>query len=117
MFVDVIIPNFDDSGEDVLVSTWYKKVGDKISNGEVIAEVETSTIACGITSGYDCFLSKIITKEGEIVSQGSKVAIIEVDVEKPTGIETENVREEAEEELKNIKVSPEAEEKAREIEE
>ena len=117
MYIDVIIPNFDESGEDVLISTWYKKVGDKISNGEVIAEAETSTIACGITSGYDCFLSKIIAKEGETVPQGSKVAVIEVNVEKPTGIETENIREEAEEELKNIKVSPEAEEKAREIEE
>ena len=30
MYVDVIIPNFDESGEEVLLSTWYKKIGDKM---------------------------------------------------------------------------------------
>ncbi len=117
MYVDVIIPNFDESGEEVLISTWYKKVGDKIAKGEVIAESETSTIACGITSGYDCFLSKIIAKEGDIVPQGSKVAVIEVDVEKPTPLSTENLRETIKEELKNIHVSPDTENEQKEIQE
>lgn len=58
MLIDVIVPSFDESGEDVIISSWYKKVGDKIKLGEVIAEAETSTVACGITSGYDCVLAK-----------------------------------------------------------
>lgn len=116
MYIDVIVPSFDESGEDVLIATWYKKVGDKISNGEVIADAETSTIACGITSGYDCFLSKIIAKEGDTVPQGSKIAVIEVDVAKPSGeMSTETIKEIAEEELKNIHVSQDAEKKSKEI--
>ena len=116
MYIDVIVPSFDESGEDVLISTWYKKVGDKISNGEVIADAETSTIACGITSGYDCFLSKIIAKEGDTVPQGSKIAVIEVNVAKPSGgTSTETIKEVAEEELKNIHVSENAENKAEEV--
>ena len=104
MYVDVIIPNFDESGEDVLLSTWYKKIGDKISNGEVIAEAETSTISCGITSGYDCFLSKILVKEGEYVQQGSRIAVIEVGVDKPTGVDQNDIRAVALKELENIKI-------------
>lgn len=84
MYIDVIVPNFDESADSVLISSWYKKVGEKISNGEVIADAETSTVACAITSGYDCFLSKILVREGETVSQGAKIAIIEVDVDKPS---------------------------------
>lgn len=111
MYVDVIIPNFDESGEDVLLSTWYKKVGDKISNGEIIAEAETSTISCGITSGYDCFLSKILINEGEFVPQGSRVAVIEVGVDKPTGADPNNIRATALEELENIKIHSEEQKK------
>ncbi len=110
MYVDVIIPNFDESGEEVLLSTWYKKIGDKISNGEVIAEAETSTISCGITSGYDCFLSKILVQEGEVVSQGSRIAVIEVGVDKPTGVDPNNIRAVALEELENIKIPSEEKE-------
>ena len=101
MYIDVIVPSFDESGENVLISTWYKKVGDKISNGEVIADAETSTIACGITSGYDCFLSKIIAKEGDTVPQGSKIAVIEVNVDRPSSeTEKEDLRETVGEKLK-----------------
>ncbi len=118
MYIDVIVPNFDESGENVLISTWYKKVGDKISNGEVIADAETSTIACGITSGYDCFLSKIIAKEGDTVPQGSKIAVIEVNVERPSNeTEKEDLRETVEEKLKNIKVLENIEKKTEEIQE
>ena len=118
MYIDVIVPSFDESGENVLISTWYKKVGDKISNGEVIADAETSTIACGITSGYDCFLSKIIAKEGDTVPQGSKIAVIEVNVERPSSeTEKEDLRETVGEKLKNIKVSLDTEKKAEKIQE
>jgi len=118
MYIDVIVPSFDESGENVLISTWYKKVGDKISNGEVIADAETSTIACGITSGYDCFLSKIIAKEGDTVPQGSKIAVIEVNVDKPNKeISNENLRETIEEELGNIRVPQEINEESEEAQE
>ncbi len=107
MYIDVIVPNFDDSSEEVYITTWYKKVGDKISNGEIIADVETTTVACGITSGYDCFLSKILVKEGQCVSQGSKIAIIETEVEKPSiEISSENEKEIVKEELEQITVEP-----------
>ncbi|MDR0678241.1 MAG: 2-oxo acid dehydrogenase subunit E2 [Holosporaceae bacterium] len=81
MRIDIIVPNFDDSSDEVTISAWYKKVGDKISKGEIIADAETSTVACGITSSYDCILAKILVKDGEIISQGTQIAVIETDVD------------------------------------
>lgn len=80
MRIDIIVPNFDDSSDDVVLSTWYKKVGDKILKNEIIADAETAQIACGITSSYDCILAKILVKEGETISQGTKIAVIETDL-------------------------------------
>lgn len=81
MRVDIIVPNFDDSSDNVILSAWYKKIGDRISKNEIIADAETAQIACGITSSYDCILTKILVKEGEEISQGTKIAIIETDLD------------------------------------
>ncbi|MDR2268379.1 MAG: 2-oxo acid dehydrogenase subunit E2 [Holosporaceae bacterium] len=87
MLVDIIVPNFDDTSYEVTLTAWYKKVGDKISKNEVIADAETSTVACGITSSYDCVLAKIIAKEGAVIPQGAKIAIIETEVNGDTELE------------------------------
>ena len=80
MRVDIIVPKFDNSSDEVTLSSWYKKVGDKISKNEIIADAETPQVACGITSSYDCILAQICVKEGEEISQGTKIAVIETDV-------------------------------------
>ncbi|MDR2157809.1 MAG: 2-oxo acid dehydrogenase subunit E2 [Holosporaceae bacterium] len=80
MRVDIIVPNFDDSSDEVTLSSWYKKVGDKISKNEIIADAETPSVACGITSSNDCILAQILVKEGDVISQGSRIAVIETDL-------------------------------------
>ncbi|MDR3179561.1 MAG: 2-oxo acid dehydrogenase subunit E2 [Holosporaceae bacterium] len=80
MRIDIIVPTFDAASYEVTLTIWYKKVGDRIAKNEVIADAETATIACGITSSYDCILAKIIAPEGSIVTQGSRIAIIETNV-------------------------------------
>jgi pyruvate/2-oxoglutarate dehydrogenase complex dihydrolipoamide acyltransferase (E2) component len=79
MYIDVIVPNFDDSAEDVIISAWYKRIGDKISKGEVIADVESESVTCGITSGYDCILYRVVAREGQTVQQGMKIAVIDTE--------------------------------------
>ncbi|MDR3186923.1 MAG: 2-oxo acid dehydrogenase subunit E2 [Holosporaceae bacterium] len=80
MRIDIIVPNFDESSDEVTLSSWYKKIGDKISKNEIIADAETASIACGVTSSYDCILAKILVKEGETIPPGTKIAIIETDL-------------------------------------
>jgi 2-oxoglutarate dehydrogenase E2 component (dihydrolipoamide succinyltransferase) len=102
MHIDIIVPNFDESSDEVILSSWYKKVGDKISKNEIIADAETAQVACGITSSYDCILAKILVKEGEIISQGTKIAIIETDLDSSDHKENISDVEEAKEESEII---------------
>ncbi|MDR2645857.1 MAG: 2-oxo acid dehydrogenase subunit E2 [Holosporaceae bacterium] len=81
MLIDIIVPNFDNSSEEVVLSSWYKKVGDKISKNEIVADAETPFVACGITSSHDCILVKILVKEGETIAPGTKIAVIETDLD------------------------------------
>ncbi|MDR1361680.1 MAG: 2-oxo acid dehydrogenase subunit E2 [Holosporaceae bacterium] len=89
MRVDIIVPNFDDTSYEVTLTAWYKKVGERISKNEIIADAETSTVACGVTSSYDCLLAKIIAKEGAVIPQGAKIAVIETDVNADISQDTE----------------------------
>lgn len=103
MRVDIIVPNFDDSSNKIVLSSWYKKVGDRIFKNEIIAEAETARIACGITSSYDCILARICTKEGEEISQGEKIAVIETDVNADiSDIRNIEIAENAKKELKEV---------------
>ena len=56
--------------------TWKKKKGDKVSAGEVIAEIETDKATMEWESPEDGTLTEIFVKEGEKVNVGDKIAFI-----------------------------------------
>ncbi|MDR0677096.1 MAG: 2-oxo acid dehydrogenase subunit E2 [Holosporaceae bacterium] len=102
MRIDIIVPTFDDTSEEVTLSSWYKKVGDKISKNEIIADAETSSVACGITSSYECILAKILVQEGGMISQGAKIAVIETDLNAFDVIQSEEKQEEIKKESEEL---------------
>uniref|UniRef100_A0A663LZD1 Acetyltransferase component of pyruvate dehydrogenase complex n=1 Tax=Athene cunicularia TaxID=194338 RepID=A0A663LZD1_ATHCN len=63
------------------IARWEKKEGDKIGEGELIAEVETDKATVGFESVEECYLAKILVPEGtRDVPIG---AVICITVEKP----------------------------------
>ncbi|XP_054853776.1 dihydrolipoyllysine-residue acetyltransferase component of pyruvate dehydrogenase complex, mitochondrial [Eublepharis macularius] len=46
------------------IARWEKKEGDKISEGDLIAEVETDKATVGFESLEECYLAKILVPEG-----------------------------------------------------
>ncbi|XP_063167537.1 dihydrolipoyllysine-residue acetyltransferase component of pyruvate dehydrogenase complex, mitochondrial [Candoia aspera] len=63
------------------IARWEKKEGDKISEGDLIAEVETDKATVGFESLEECYLAKILVPEGtRDVPVGS---IICITVDKP----------------------------------
>ncbi|XP_048368955.1 dihydrolipoyllysine-residue acetyltransferase component of pyruvate dehydrogenase complex, mitochondrial [Sphaerodactylus townsendi] len=46
------------------IARWEKKEGDKISEGDLIAEVETDKATVGFESLEECYLAKILVAEG-----------------------------------------------------
>nr|XP_006111276.1 dihydrolipoyllysine-residue acetyltransferase component of pyruvate dehydrogenase complex, mitochondrial [Pelodiscus sinensis] len=67
------------------IARWEKKEGEKISEGDLIAEVETDKATVGFESMEECYLAKILVSEGtRDVPIGSVICIT---VEKPEFID------------------------------
>uniref|UniRef100_A0A8D0EQC5 Acetyltransferase component of pyruvate dehydrogenase complex n=1 Tax=Strix occidentalis caurina TaxID=311401 RepID=A0A8D0EQC5_STROC len=77
----VALPALSPTMQMGTIARWEKKEGDKIGEGELIAEVETDKATVGFESVEECYLAKILVPEGtRDVPIG---AIICITVEKP----------------------------------
>jgi len=64
-----------DMAEGTLIR-WDKKVGDSITRGEVLAEIETDKATVEVQSTYDGVLAKLLVEEGQAVPVGDPIAWI-----------------------------------------
>lgn len=75
--VEVInMPRLSDTMEEGTVAKWIKKEGDKVEEGDILAEIETDKATMEFESFYDGILLKIGVKEGETAKVDSLLAII-----------------------------------------
>ena len=79
--------------EGTLVA-WKKKKGDKVSAGEVIAEIETDKATMEWESPEDGTLTDIFVEEGGKVNVGDKIAFIGEEGEEASTSEKEKPKEE-----------------------
>lgn len=70
------MPRLSDTMEEGTVATWLKKVGDAVSEGDILAEIETDKATMEFESFYEGTLLHIGVKEGETASVDSLLAII-----------------------------------------
>uniref|UniRef100_A0A8C0CPH9 Acetyltransferase component of pyruvate dehydrogenase complex n=1 Tax=Balaenoptera musculus TaxID=9771 RepID=A0A8C0CPH9_BALMU len=81
----VPLPSLSPTMQAGTIARWEKKEGEKINEGELIAEVETDKATVGFESLEECYMAKILVAEGtRDVPIG---AIICITVEKPEDIE------------------------------
>ena len=81
----ITMPRLSDTMEEGTISSWLKNVGDKVKEGEILAEIETDKATMEFESFYDGILSHIAVNEGETVKVDELIAIIsenEIDVSK-----------------------------------
>ena len=81
----ITMPRLSDTMEEGTISSWLKNVGDKVSEGEILAEIETDKATMEFESFYDGILSHIAVQAGETVNVDELIAIIsegEIDVNK-----------------------------------
>ena len=81
----ITMPRLSDTMEEGTISSWLKNVGDKVSEGEILAEIETDKATMEFESFYDGILSHITVQAGETVNVDELIAIIsegEIDVTK-----------------------------------
>src|SRR5699024_7942589 len=70
------MPRLSDTMEEGTVAKWLVKVGDKISEGDILAEIETDKATMEFESFYEGVLLHIGLEEGEAAPVDSLLAII-----------------------------------------
>ena len=76
MAIKVTMPRLSDTMTEGTVATWLKKVGDKISEGDILAEIETDKATMEFESFNEGTLLYIGIPEGETAPIDSLLAII-----------------------------------------
>ncbi|HLV70433.1 MAG TPA: biotin/lipoyl-containing protein, partial [Xanthomarina sp.] len=70
------MPRLSDTMEEGTVATWLKKVGDKVEEGDILAEIETDKATMEFESFYQGTLLHIGVQEGETTKVDDLLAII-----------------------------------------
>ena len=70
------MPRLSDTMEEGTISSWLKKVGDDVTEGDILAEIETDKATMEFESFYSGKLVYIGVQEGETVSVDDLIAII-----------------------------------------
>src|SRR4029079_15137776 len=73
---EIQMPKLSDTMTEGTLVAWKKKKGDKVSAGEVIAEIETDKATMEWESPEDGVLTEIYVEEGGKVDVGQKIAFI-----------------------------------------
>ncbi len=72
----VKMPKMSDTMTEGVIAKWHKKVGDKVSSGDLIAEVETDKATMDFESYQEGTLLYIGPKEGEAVAIDAVIAVL-----------------------------------------
>ena len=72
----ITMPRLSDTMEEGRVAKWFKKVGDSVKEGDILAEIETDKATMEFESFYSGTLLHIGIKEGESSPVESTLAII-----------------------------------------
>jgi len=70
------MPRLSDTMEEGNVAKWFKKVGDKVNEGDILAEIETDKATMEFESFYQGELLHIGLEEGQSAAVDSLLAII-----------------------------------------
>src|SRR2546423_4412236 len=73
---EIQMPKLSDTMTEGTLVAWKKKKGDKVSTGDVIAEIETDKATMEWESPEDGTLTEIYVEEGGKVNVGEKIAFI-----------------------------------------
>ena len=77
--VEIInMPRLSDTMEEGTVAKWFKKVGDKVNEGDILAEIETDKATMEFESFYQGELLHIGLEEGQSAAVDSLLSLIHI---------------------------------------
>ncbi|MBI1821339.1 MAG: 2-oxo acid dehydrogenase subunit E2 [Nitrospirae bacterium] len=72
----VVMPKLTDTMTEGVLLKWYKKEGDAVESGDVLAEIETDKAVMDLEAYGSGILKRVLVKEGATVPAGDLLAII-----------------------------------------
>jgi len=76
MSIEITMPRLSDTMEEGTLLHWHKQIGDVISSGDVLADIETDKATMELQSFDDGIFSEILVQEGEKVEVGKVIALL-----------------------------------------
>lgn len=81
MPIPITMPRLSDTMEQGTVVKWHVKVGDKVSSGDVLADIETDKATMELQSFDDGTVAKLAAEEGQQIAVGASILILAADGE------------------------------------
>lgn len=104
---EIPMPKLSDSMEEGRIVRWLRKEGDPVSEGEIIAEIESDKAVMELESFAGGTLQKILHREDDVVPVGEAIAVIAEEGEQVEAPQTKSAS--AEEVAPKMPSKPEAE--------
>ncbi|MCD9149303.1 biotin/lipoyl-containing protein [Pseudophaeobacter flagellatus] len=76
---EVIMPALGMAQDTGLIVAWHKSLGDTVSAGDILFEVETDKATMEVEAGHDGFVAALLAEAGEAAPVGETIAIISGD--------------------------------------
>jgi pyruvate dehydrogenase E2 component (dihydrolipoamide acetyltransferase) len=73
---EITMPRLSDTMESGVIATWHKHVGDPVSTGDVIADIETDKAIMELEAYDDGVLERILVPEGASAPIGAPIGVI-----------------------------------------
>ncbi|MBL6998168.1 MAG: 2-oxo acid dehydrogenase subunit E2 [Phycisphaerales bacterium] len=84
MSIEITMPRLSDTMEEGTLLHWHKQVGDAVSAGDVIADIETDKATMELQAFDDGKLSEILVQDGEKVEVGKIIAMLSLEDDAPS---------------------------------
>src|SRR3954468_23528237 len=88
MQVEVKVPQLSESVSEATLVAWRKKAGEPVKRDENLIDIETDKVVLELPAPSDGVLAKILKKDGDSVSSGDVIAVIDTEG-KPTAAPTQ----------------------------
>jgi 2-oxoglutarate dehydrogenase E2 component (dihydrolipoamide succinyltransferase) len=95
MSTNVNVPALPESVADATILTWHKKPGDAVSRDENLVDLETDKVVLEVPSPIDGVISSISVNEGDTVTAGDLLTVIEAGAAAPSPAPAEEAAAEA----------------------
>src|SRR6187399_1081068 len=79
MQVEVKVPQLSESVSEATLVAWRKKAGEPVKRDENLIDIETDKVVLELPAPVDGVLSKIVKKDGDSVTSGEVIAMIDTE--------------------------------------